>query len=79
MSLSSRQQAILEFIDQFLEQNGYPPSIRDIGTAVAISSTSVTSSLNRCPVTCTRFREDVTEAGLAHKVCIPEDGEILAI
>ena len=41
MSLSSRQQAILEFINEFLEQNGYPPSIRDIGTAVAISSTSV--------------------------------------
>jgi repressor LexA len=41
MSLSGRQEAILDFIDRFLEQNGYPPSIRDIGTAVDISSTSV--------------------------------------
>lgn len=36
-------------------------------------------ALNHCPVTRTRFREDVTQAGLAHKVRIPENGEILAI
>lgn len=41
MSLSTRQEAILQFINQFLQQNGYPPSIRDIGQAVGISSTSV--------------------------------------
>ncbi len=41
MSLSKRQQAILQFIDQFLQETGYPPSIRDIGSAVGISSTSV--------------------------------------
>jgi len=41
MSLSKRQEAILQFIDQFLQQNAYPPSIRDIGSAVGISSTSV--------------------------------------
>jgi repressor LexA len=41
MSLSTRQEAILQFINEFLQQNGYPPSIRDIGTAVSISSTSV--------------------------------------
>lgn len=41
MSLSPRQEAILEFINRFLDRNGYPPSIRDIGSAVGISSTSV--------------------------------------
>ncbi|NIN69905.1 MAG: transcriptional repressor LexA [Anaerolineae bacterium] len=41
MSLSKRQEAIVQFIDQFLQQTGYPPSIRDIGSAVGISSTSV--------------------------------------
>jgi repressor LexA len=41
MSLSERQEAILGFIERFLGENGYPPSIRDIGSAVDISSTSV--------------------------------------
>jgi len=41
MSLSSRQEAILGFINEFLGENGYPPTIRDIGAAVGISSTSV--------------------------------------
>jgi len=41
MSLSARQEAILRLITKFLEENGYPPSIRDIGSAVGISSTSV--------------------------------------
>jgi repressor LexA len=41
MSLSSRQEAILGFINKFLGENAYPPTIRDIGAAVGISSTSV--------------------------------------
>ncbi len=41
MNLSTRQEAILGFINEFLQQNGYPPTIRDIGKAVGISSTSV--------------------------------------
>jgi repressor LexA len=41
MSLSTRQEAILGFINDFLQENGYPPTIRDIGKAVGISSTSV--------------------------------------
>lgn len=41
MSPSERQQRILAFIHSFVEDNGYPPSIREIGEAVGISSTSV--------------------------------------
>ena len=41
MGLSPRQKAILEFIRKFQEENGYPPTIRDIGAGVGISSTSV--------------------------------------
>ena len=41
MALSERQQRILEFIRQFTLKNEYPPTIREIGTAVGISSTSV--------------------------------------
>jgi repressor LexA len=39
--LSERQERILDFISDFAEEHGYPPSIRDIGQAVGISSTSV--------------------------------------
>lgn len=39
--LSRRQRAILEFIEQFLDDNDYPPTIRDIQRDLAISSTSV--------------------------------------
>ncbi|MCL4458563.1 MAG: transcriptional repressor LexA [Chloroflexi bacterium] len=38
--LSTRQQRILDFIRDFLAENGYPPTIREIGDAIGISSTS---------------------------------------
>ena len=41
MALSERQQRILEFIRRFTLENEYPPTIREIGAAVGISSTSV--------------------------------------
>ncbi len=40
-TLSSRQQNILKFIISFSEENKFPPSIREIGEKVGISSTSV--------------------------------------
>lgn len=40
-TLSRRQQAILEFIGDFLDENDYPPTIRDIQRELGISSTSV--------------------------------------
>jgi repressor LexA len=40
-ALSGRQQQMLAFIREFVEQHGFPPSIRDIGAAVGITSTSV--------------------------------------
>jgi repressor LexA len=39
--LSRRQRAILEFIETFLFENDYPPTIRDIQRELGISSTSV--------------------------------------
>lgn len=39
--LSERQQNILAYIQQYLDDRGYPPSIREIGDRVGISSTSV--------------------------------------
>jgi repressor LexA len=46
--LSDRQRRMLEFISDFMDDNGYPPSIREIGEAVDITSTSVVNyNLNR--------------------------------
>lgn len=39
--LSKRQEAILVFIRKFIRECGYPPTIREIGKACDISSTSV--------------------------------------
>lgn len=39
--LSRRQQAILDYIAEFLDENDYPPTIRDIQHELGISSTSV--------------------------------------
>ena len=39
--LSERQRNILVYIRDYLEERGYPPSIREIGDRVGISSTSV--------------------------------------
>ncbi len=39
--LTPRQQAILEFIGDFIHRNHYPPSVRDIVKGSRISSTSV--------------------------------------
>ena len=41
MALSDRQNNILDFVKSFTLDNGYPPTIREIGKAVNISSTSV--------------------------------------
>ena len=41
MKLSDRQKSMLTFIAEFVEGNNYPPTIREIGTACGISSTSV--------------------------------------
>lgn len=36
--LSSRQQAILDYIKQEVNEKGYPPSIREIASAVGLAS-----------------------------------------
>lgn len=47
-SLSEKQLAILEMISRSVSQRGYPPSMREIGDAVGLSSlSSVTHQLNQ--------------------------------
>ena len=38
--LTARQQQVLEFIDDEVRRRGYPPSVREIGEAVGLSSSS---------------------------------------
>lgn len=46
--LTPRQQQILDVIDQHLTERGYPPSVREIGQAVGLTSpSSVQNHLNR--------------------------------
>jgi repressor LexA len=46
--LSNRQQSMIDFISNFIGHNGYPPTIREIGRACGISSTSVVNyNLNK--------------------------------
>jgi repressor LexA len=47
-NLSTRQRKILRFIETFITKNGFPPTIREIGKAVDIASTSVVNyNLNK--------------------------------
>jgi repressor LexA len=47
-SLSERQRGILKFIQRWSDEHGYPPTIREIGGAVGINSTSVVNyNLNK--------------------------------
>ncbi len=39
--MSERQRQILHYLEEFIRENGYPPSIRQIQVALGISSTSV--------------------------------------
>src|SRR3954469_17596168 len=40
MSLTPRQHAILEFVNEHCSSHGYPPTVRDIGSAVGLASSS---------------------------------------
>src|SRR5947208_14042507 len=39
--LTERQQAILDFINQYVEENGFPPSVREIGRNFGIYPATV--------------------------------------
>ena len=55
--LTERHQKILDFLNLRLTQQGYPPSIREIGEATGISSTSVV----------TYYLKQLTEMGLIER------------
>ena len=40
MALTEKQRRVLNFIEQFTKEQGYPPSVREIGAAVGLTSTA---------------------------------------
>ena len=40
MALTKRQQQVLDVVEQYMEENGYPPTVREIGDAVGLASPS---------------------------------------
>lgn len=40
MALTEKQKNVLGFIEQFTREKGYPPSVREIGAAVGLTSTA---------------------------------------
>ncbi|HEU4750976.1 MAG TPA: repressor LexA, partial [Acidimicrobiia bacterium] len=39
-ALSDRQRQVLDYIKEMVAQRGYPPSVREIGEAIGLSSPS---------------------------------------
>jgi len=85
MSLTERQQRILSVIQDHLDRHGYPPTIREIGKAVGISSTSVVNyHLNKLKKTGRLERDGQVSRGLKlpsfspHLVSVPILGTIQA-
>lgn len=63
--LSNRQKHILIFMDQYITENGFPPTIREIGEATGINSTSVVNyNLNKLRDRHFLEREEAKSRGL---------------
>ena len=66
MNLSERQMNILRYIADFVEEHSYPPTIRQIGAACAISSTSVVKyNLNKLELDGLIVRDAEVSRGLS--------------
>jgi repressor LexA len=40
LNLTKRQQEIFDFVKQYVSEHGYPPTVRDIGKAIGLASSS---------------------------------------
>ena len=87
-ALSSKQQAILNFIQDFMLERGYPPTVRDIVSGCEISSTSVVDyNLNileregyirRHPEVSRGLELRTLSSNLRHRLKVPLIGHIAA-
>ncbi len=86
--LSAKRQQIVDFILQFMEERGYPPTIRDIQSGCGISSTSVVDyhlkvlekegHIRRDPEVSRGIELPGRASALTEKVQIPIIGQIAA-
>jgi repressor LexA len=91
--LTDRQRQILEYIKSEVHLRGYPPSVRDIGSAVGLSSSSTVHShlsaleakglIRRDPskpraLEVLDFRDTSRGAGLSHVHAVPLVGQVAA-
>jgi len=74
--LSERQQNILKFMHKYMEESGFPPTIREIGEATDINSTSVVNyNLNKLVDAGYLDRSDKVSRGLRLIAHIPGTSE----
>ena len=59
--LPNRRQKILDFIQDFMQDNGIPPTVRDIQKACEISSTSVVDYNLRLLDSCLLYTSDAAD------------------
>ncbi len=60
-NLSARQQQVLDYIRKMVEERGYPPSVREIGEALGLSSPSTVHSHLASLVKAGMIRKDPTK------------------
>jgi repressor LexA len=73
--LSKRQQKILQFMEKYVEEHGFPPTIREIGTDTNINSTSVVNyNLNKLVQAGYLERSGRVSRGIRLVGDIPEQG-----
>jgi repressor LexA len=74
--LSERQRNMLRYIEKYVADNGYPPTIRQIGEATGINSTSVVNyNLNKLVSAGYLTRAGHVSRGLRLTTDIPGDGK----
>jgi repressor LexA len=89
VELTPRQQQIMNFLHKYLQEKGYPPSVREIGKAVGLSSSSTVHSHLEALERKKLIRRDpakpraleITDPDRAPKekgVCLPLVGQIAA-
>ena len=49
LNLTKRQQEIFDFIRRYSGEHGYPPTVRDIGKAIGLTSSSTVHAHRNAP------------------------------
>src|SRR6187455_1226170 len=74
--LSERQRNILRYMEGYIDSHGFPPTIREIGLATGINSTSVVNyNLNKLVQAGYLSRSSHVSRGLRLTTAIPGDGK----